>query len=129
MEDDKSLRIKRDLPKMGKLKEEYSNMANDLNFVFLWMQRELLASQTLSDLSLKNKRKEERKKSPTSPKILRGNESSSSKEEEEESDNMDEEKNKQKKPLLRVKTDGSNTFLHLRQPAPLWKPSIQQRRL
>jgi len=111
MEDDKSLRIKRDLPKMGKLKEEYSNMANDLNFVFLWMQRELLASQTLSDLALKNKRKEERKKSPTSPKTFQGNESSSSKEEEEEeSDNMDEEK-KQIKETTTESKDGWEQYI------------------
>jgi len=34
-------------------------MANDLNFVFLWMQRELLASQTLSDMASKGRKQEE----------------------------------------------------------------------
>jgi len=92
MEDDKALRLKRDLPKMGKLKEEYSNMANDLNFVFLWMQRELLASQTLSDLARKNKGREDELKSPKTTQII---EKFSSKE-EEESDPMDDEKKTRK---------------------------------
>jgi hypothetical protein len=73
---------KRDFPKMHKLKEEYSTMAPDLNFVLLWMQvffkrvekandkkRELLASQTLSDLAL-NSRGEKEEADPNRSQIL-----------------------------------------------------------
>jgi len=45
-----------DFHKLHKLKEEYSTVTNDINAVMLWMQREILASQTLSDLALNNRR-------------------------------------------------------------------------
>jgi len=48
-----------DTIQMDKLKEEYQAVANDLSSVFLWMQRELLASQTLTDLAKNNRREEE----------------------------------------------------------------------
>jgi hypothetical protein len=54
-----NLLCKEDVPLVAKLKEEYSNIANDLNGVFFWMQRELLASQTLTDLALKSKEKKD----------------------------------------------------------------------
>jgi len=77
-----------DLPKMNKLKEEYSHMTNDLNFVFLWMQRELLASQTLSDLAIKNRKRdtEDKKRS------CKEEESRSTEEEEESSGSSKEDK-------------------------------------
>jgi len=41
----------RELPSLPKLKEEYASLANEINSAFMWMQRELLASQTLTDLA------------------------------------------------------------------------------
>jgi len=39
------------LPSIPKLKEEYSVIANDFSTAFSWVQREIMASQTLRDLS------------------------------------------------------------------------------